>query len=746
MAVKLIKFDTDINESDILKGLNREQKEAVSHIRGPLLVIAGAGSGKTRVLTHRIAYMIEKGIPPYSILALTFTNKAADEMKERIGKIVSPEAAAMIWAGTFHSIFARILRREAEKLGYTSSFSIYDADDSLSAVKAVMASMGISPSQYSPQTFRSRISWAKNQMISWQNFSNSIKSTDDRIAADVYKEYEDRLRSNNAMDFDDLLLNFIALLNFSADTLEFYQNRFENILVDEYQDTNRAQYIAIQLLAAKKRNLCVVGDDAQSIYRWRGADIRNILDFQKDYTEAKAIRLEQNYRSTKNILAAAANVIRNNQRQIQKKLWTDNEEGEKIEVLTCDNEYDEAEKIAKSIRKRILAGEPYNNFSVLYRTNAQALVIENSLRQYDLPYIIVGGIAFYQRKEIKDVLAYLRLLANPRDAEALLRVVNEPPRGIGNVSLNHIKSFASDRNVSLIDAFGMVNEVSELQQRAVNAVSKFSDFIKEFRVRAENEQLKDLIRIYIEATGLLQMYKEMNTEDALDRWNNIGAFISNIENYFLTNPTASLVDYLQKISLVSDIDEKDISGNKIALMTLHSAKGLEFNTVFIAGLEHGLFPFAKSEDNPEEIEEERRLFYVGITRARMKLFLTYALKRSRFGETTNQKPSHFLKELDKNLLLINGRQESAPKNNGNIYQPQKKSAPVFDDIPKHESYSQIPEYGNDLRVGDRVRHGKFGKGKILGISGEGLSRQALVNFESVGRKRLIMQYANLQKL
>ncbi|MDQ1266405.1 MAG: ATP-dependent helicase UvrD/PcrA [Bacteroidota bacterium] len=747
MALKLVKAENQ-NKSSILKGLNEKQIEAVSIIDGPLLVVAGAGSGKTRVLTYRIAYLLERGISPYNILALTFTNKAANEMKERIAKIVAGDAAGKIWAGTFHSVFARILRIEAEKLGFTKSFSIYDTDDSLSAIRHISGSMGISLQQFPAQGFHSRISWAKNQMISWQNYSQTADSPIEKQTALVYEAYSNHLRTSNAMDFDDLLINMIHLLQNEPDILEKYQNRFKYILVDEYQDTNRTQYTVVNLLARKHKNLCVVGDDAQSIYRWRGADIRNILDFQKDYQAAKVVPLEQNYRSTKNIIEAAGSVIKLNRRQIPKTLWTDNHEGELLDLLPCYDDREEAEKVVNIVKNKIADdGLKPQDFAVLYRTNAQSLAFENAFRKVNIPYIIIGGMSFYKRKEVKDTLAYLRLLVNSQDAESLTRIVNEPPRGIGLTSIKHIRAFAGEQGVSLFEAFARAGENNNLQNRAINAADTFSDFIKKYSDMRENTPPDELVLQYIEATGLLQMYKEINTEDALDRWNNIQQLLSDIERFFRENEEAELDDYLQQISLVADIDEKDTTQNQVKLMTLHAAKGLEFPVVFITGLEHGLFPLAKAELHPDEEEEERRLFYVGITRAEQKLYLSYANRRMRFGEFSDQAPSQFLGEIDERYInKFNVENRTNKKTVQRVYEKTH----FFDDIPKKESYSQIPheqpEPALNFRAGDKVKHNTFGNGKIEVISGTGQNIKAVVRFQDAGRKVLMLQYAKLSKV
>ncbi|MFP4527630.1 MAG: ATP-dependent helicase [Candidatus Kapaibacterium sp.] len=749
MALKLIKDENQFSSESVISGLNPPQREAVTQVNGPVLIIAGAGSGKTRALTHRIAYLLSKGINPYNILSLTFTNKAAREMQERIAQLVSAQHARRITAGTFHSVFARLLREYAKRVGYTPSFSIYDTDDSMGLIRKSMNDLGISTKEMPPQFISSRISWAKNKMIGWKKFADSADSLSEKLTAQVYEEYEKRLKVNNAMDFDDLLLNFINLLKENKDILEKLQNRFKYIHVDEYQDTNRAQYVAINMLARGHRNICVVGDDAQSIYRWRGADIRNILDFKKDYLDAKVVRLEQNYRSTKVILGAAGSVIKKNINQIEKTLWTENVEGEKIDVHACNDDRAEADKIVSLITKRMDEDNfEAKDFAVLYRTNAQSLAIENALRHRRLPYVIVGGISFYKRKEVKDTMAYIRMLLNPNDSESLSRVINEPPRGLGAVSLGHLRTFAAERNIPLFDAFLRCQENMNLQKRAIQAAKKFAELIKKYRDMRENTAPAELITSYIEEAGILEMYREIGTDDALDRWNNIQQLLSDISQFFRDEEDATLEEYVQQISLVSDIDTAETSDNRITLMTLHSAKGLEFPEVIISGMEKGLFPLSKAEHHPEEEEEERRLFYVGITRAREKLHITWARRRMRFGEISDQMPSAFIDEIDPEFVNIKrdgislGASRQAPK------RPtfRKKSSSHFDDMKYEDNYSQIPDEGAQYSKGDAVRHGHFGPGKIVAVMGNGPRTQVIVNFDSVGKKRLMVQYAKLEKI
>ncbi len=742
MSLKLVKNNTASIKLDILKGLNPNQSEAVQTLNGPLLVIAGAGSGKTRVLTHRVAYLIEQGVKPWNILALTFTNKAAREMSERISGILGGEGASGVWAGTFHSIFARILRHEAETIGYTNSFSIYDTDDSLSVIKAAMKTLALDMKQYPPQGMRSRISWAKNKMISPAQYEDKADNVIEKQTVLVYHEYEDALKKNNAMDFDDLLVNMIKLLESSKEILRKYQEKFKYILVDEYQDTNRAQFIAVNLLAKAHQNICVVGDDAQSIYRWRGAEISNILDFQKQYPYAKLIRLEQNYRSTKVILGAADSVIKKNNKQIPKTLWTDNPDGDKIKLFALDDDREEALKITQIIKDEKQNEYNYGDFAVLYRTNAQSLAIENSMRMLNIPYTIVGGISFYKRKEIKDTMAYIRLLLNPQDSESLKRVLNEPPRGIGKTSLMHFERYAIKQGISLFEAFKNAQEIESLQKKAINSAVDFTGMVLKHRESLTEGNPAHTAIEYIEETGLLQMFREIGTNDALDRWNNIQQLLSDISRYFRENKDAGLEDYMQQIALVSDIDETNLWGDKVTLMTLHAAKGLEFPVVIIGGLEQGLFPLNRADSHPDEEEEERRLMYVGLTRAEQKLFLTYAVKRARFGEMSYQSPSKFLSEIEKKYLETKAGFPPEPKVN-RITHPQglffenKKSSMKSNKATEPQVF--------DFSVGDRVEHSKFGEGKITGLKGEGNHRQAVVYFNGIGKKNLMLQFAKLQK-
>ena len=779
MTLNLIKQTSFEGSDDILKGLNPPQAEAVQHIKGPLLIIAGAGSGKTRVLTNRIAYMLEHGIAPYNILALTFTNKAAGEMKQRIAKMVSPEKSEKIWAGTFHSVFAKILRIEAEKIGFTSSFSIYDTDDSLSLIKNAMQSLQIQPSAIPPQLVRSKISKAKNDLKDSKKMMEEAGFGQDKIIAQIYEQYERKLKEANSMDFDDLLIYFIRLLSSNPEVLAKYQDKFQYIMVDEYQDTNRAQYLAVNMLSKQRQNLCVVGDDAQSIYKWRGADIRNILDFQKDYPHAKVVRLEQNYRSTKNILAAADSVIKHNTGQLPKSLWTDNPEGSKIALYECADDRAEAMKVVKTIKDKITSKADLNSYAVLYRTNAQSMELENACRKADIPYVIIGGMSFYRRKEIKDAICYLKLLINPKDNEALLRVVNEPPRGIGQTSLNHIKQFADAHNLSLLEVFSNAAMISELKRAAINAAAAFSEMVAKFMDMKSVVPFPDLVIDYFNACGLVRMYEEIGTDESKEKIRNIEQLINDIGYFFQNNPDMTPEDYLQQVSLVTDADEKETGHGKLTLMTLHSAKGLEFNNVYLVGLEKGLFPMVRNDYDDDEIEEERRLFYVGITRAEQNLTLTYCRQRMRFGQISMQAPSLFLKEIDENLLDHDGQSENPfmqkflEKNPDAAHlvrnsfssevspyassgrpvrvgfkKPEPKrsaqSSNKFNDIPQQDYYSQMPEPKQEFKVGDTVKHNQFGVGRVTGLSGVGSQRKITVLFPVIGKKQLMLGFAKLE--
>lgn len=743
-----------------LNSLNPVQRDAVTTIDGPVIIVAGAGSGKTRVLTYRTAYIIAQGKRPESILALTFTNKAANEMKERIIALVGPESRS-IWMGTFHSIFARILRFEAEHLGYERNFSIYDTDDSQQMIRSIMNSLNISQQQFPPNGIRSRISNAKNQMISVKVFKGSAMDPLMEKTALVYEEYERRLKTNNAMDFDDLLLKPLELFQKHKAILERYQWRFRYLMVDEYQDTNRVQYKLIKELASLGRNVCVVGDDAQSIYAFRGADIRNILEFEKDYPEARIFRLEQNYRSTKTILAAADSVIKNNVDQIAKTLWTENDEGEQIVLTVCDDDREEGFKIVQKIEEESHKKKlDLKDFAVLYRTNAQSRSIEDALRRNGIPYIIVGGVAFYKRKEIKDVLAYLRIIANPKDSESILRVINYPTRGIGETTIEKVQTFAQSQSMSLFDSLASEKLSEAIPDRVQKNVRTFGNLLKKYVKLKDEVSVSELARMLVDEIGILQDFKEENTMESLTRRENVMELLSALSEFNDLRPDAGLEGFLEEVSLVSEVDQAEFGRNAVTIMTLHAAKGLEFPVVFVTGLEEGLFPLSNSMLDRKELEEERRLFYVGITRAMKKLYLLYALTRYRFGEFSYSVKSRFLDEIDESLVVTEGntRLGAATSSHNpatsNSYQvPKTRSvfAKPHDDVKKYFT-DTMPDYENEsqtvgspgYQIGSRVIHEAFGKGRIVAIDGRGDNARATVDFESVGRKNLMLKFANLR--
>jgi len=746
---------------DFVNQLNPVQREAVTTIEGPSLIVAGAGSGKTRVLTYRIAYLLAQGVAPWNVLALTFTNKAAAEMKERIATLVGAERARPLWMGTFHSIFRRLLSREADKLGYTSSFTIYDTDDSLSVVRSVMSQFGISTQDYSPKMILSRISSAKNSMISPAAYQrNAVEYIEQKIGP-VYEAYEERLRTSNAMDFDDLLVKTIALFDRHPDVLRTYQEQFRYVLIDEYQDTNRAQYMVVRQIAGLYRNLCVVGDDAQSIYRFRGADIRNILDFENDYPDYKIFRLEQNYRSTKNILTAADDVIKNNRRQIEKTLWTENHIGEKIRVLTVRDEREEGDEVVRMIDREVLAGSSLNDIAVLYRINSQSLSIEDALRRRNIPYGLVGGVAFYHRKEVKDALAYMRLVVNERDDESFNRAVNTPARGVGEVTMKRLRHYASENGIPLLEAARHPERVAGLTPRVGNTLSKFAEMIDLRRDRLKDISPAESMRMLLTESGLLQSYKDEGTPEAIARWENVQRILSHIAEYSEGNADVTLDQYLQEISLMSELDNYDATAERVTLMTVHAAKGLEFDIVIVTGMEEGLFPVGNASQDQDDLEEERRLFYVAVTRARKKLYLTNCERRYRFGELSYPTPSRFLNEIRDEVLEFNSMAPPRPRSDsysssggswgtsgrstGSSFRQPSAPAPRREPPPEtfDDDYSQVPK---TLRVGSEVYHQQFGRGRVEMVVGTGPKTKVTVRFESVGRKQLMLQYANLRIL
>ena len=756
--------------SNILAGLNPAQLEAVKNANGPTMIVAGAGSGKTRVLTHRIAFLLQEvSVRPWEILSLTFTNKAATEMKERIGRLVGPEIARDLWMGTFHSVFAKLLRRNAAALGYTSSFTIYDSDDSLSAIKQIMNMLGIAKDQFNPNAVRSRISSAKNQLVYPSEYAKLARDLFSEKVALIYPEYVKALKNANAMDFDDLLLNTIALFKSHPEILSHYQEKFRYILVDEYQDTNRAQYSIIKFLAEKYKNLTVVGDDAQSIYAFRGADISNILDFSRDYPNAQIFRLEENYRSTQNILAVADELIKNNKSQIPKSLFTRNIAGDPVRIIECTDERDEAQTVVRVIeeetRKEKLS---LNQFAILYRTNAQSRAIEDGLRRAGIPYVIIGGTAFYKRKEIKDVLGYVRLLVNPTDTESLLRVINYPARGIGATTIERIQVHAREHEMLLIEAMNAIEFVQGVQPRAMTKIKEFTKLIAKYESLKDKMSPSELLRSMIDETTILTELKLENTMESLARFENIKEFLSAVTEFFSEKPEATLDTFLEEVSLVSEVDKNEGTKNAVTLMTLHSAKGLEFPVVCITGLEEGLFPNQMTAAEKDQLEEERRLLYVGITRAMKKCYLFYTLQRIRFGEMTQSMPSRFLAEVQ-----VSGRTElstsfgtkprprenyaerestfthlmnGSPTINGRTFTRKRSTSSAHVGRSKEEIAQYEPDASTSLHRGTRVFHETFGEGRIIEVAGRGDKAKATVEFAKVGRKNLLLKFANLKLL
>ena len=637
----------------ILAQLNEPQRQAVQHIEGPLLILAGAGSGKTRVLTYRMAHLIAAGATtPSNIIALTFTNKAAGEMRERVHSLI-PESVATMWVGTFHSLFARMLRREADRIGYSHNFTIYDAADQQTLIKTILQEWNLSTQMHSPKLINYSISRAKNAMISPEEFAKDVNNPTQEVIAKVYKEYNHQLRRLNAMDFDDLLLKPLELFRLYPLVKEYYQDRFRYILVDEYQDTNRAQYLVLRELAEKYKNICVVGDDDQSIYRWRGAELRNILEFEKDYPKCAKYRLEQNYRSTPSILGLAHSVVTKNTERHDKKLWTAKKEGEPVSLVAAYDAHEEARLIVDKISREFRKGErKFGDFAILYRINAQSRSLEDGLRLEGIPYIIVGGIKFYERKEIKDVLAYLRVLVNPTDAISLKRIINYPVRGIGEATINKIVAFAREHKLTFLEALARVKEIPKLSKRAQDRITAFVRLLEKYASLNDQVSPAELATSLVEELGILRQFKEENTIESATRAENVRELLQAIHEFTLSgDEEATLETYLQQVSLVTDIDRWDDRSNAVTLMTLHAAKGLEFPVVFMVGCEEGLLPYVRSDEEPD-VEEERRLFYVGMTRAQRKLILSHARSRFLFGQQVQNPISRFVEDIAQALVEL----------------------------------------------------------------------------------------------
>ena len=749
--------------TNYLTQLNDAQRAAVEATEGPVMIIAGPGSGKTRVLTFRIAHLIQKGVDPFRILALTFTNKAAREMRERIESIAGGEAKNL-WMGTFHSVFARVLRREAHRLNYPSNFSIYDTQDSKSLIKKIVKEMGLNEKLYKPNIVMSRISGAKNSLMNAAAYANNVdlvsedQSTGKPKIAEIFANYERRCFLAGAMDFDDLLLKMYQVLHQFPEVLHNYQNRFSHVMIDEFQDTNHAQYQIVKLLAGVHENIAVVGDDAQSIYGFRGATIQNILNLHRDYPDLRTFKLEQNYRSTKHIVNAANQIIKNNRNQHPKTIWTDKGNGEQIHVVRHPSDNEEGNWVAQSIFELKMRNQMSNNdFAILYRTNAQSRAMEEALRRRNIPYIIYGGLSFYQRKEIKDMIAYLRLVVNPKDEEALRRVINYPTRGIGKTTLEQIDIWTKEKDCSMWDIVDGIHSFP-LSARAKNAVSDFAIMIKSFRALQERMNAYELAEHIAKSTGLQKMLYNDKSVEGVNRYDNYQELLSSIkeftENDEVLEGTIDAEDrtlgtYLQSVSLITDADQEDPNADRVKLMTIHAAKGLEFEVVFVGGMEEQLFPSPLSTYSREDLEEERRLFYVAITRAKQHLFLTYATSRYKFGDLIYPEPSRFLEEIPSENLNWVGKvkrptRQQEPKPNRNFAGLKvNKEMPKRHVPPKIDIENFVPTAPNQLSVGDKVMHQRFGEGKIADMDG---SKMATVAFASHGNKKLMLKFAKLMKL
>lgn len=739
------------DNSPLLQGLNPEQKRAVATTEGPLLIVAGAGSGKTRVLTHRVAHLLERGVAPWSILAITFTNKAAREMKERITHLVGGQAED-IWISTFHSMCVRILRRDIEQIGISRNFTILDSSDTLSVVKSCLKDLNYDPKKFEPRAIQATISGLKNELKSSTDYARLIGGEDyfQKVVLEVYKVYEKKLTANNSLDFDDLIMKTIELFTEVPEVLHFYQNKFRYIHVDEYQDTNRAQYMLVQMLADRHRNICVVGDGDQSIYGWRGADISNILNFEEDYPNAQVIKLEQNYRSTKIILKAANEVIKLNASRKPKDLWTDNEEGAKIKHYRASYEQDEAFYITSQIQDLRKEGYKYRDFAILYRTNAMSRVIEEVFIKSNIPYQIVGGIKFYERKEIKDLLAYLRLIANPDDDLSLQRIINVPKRGIGDATVDKIAEFATSQGISMYAALGRVDEIG-LSARFTGKLVEFRDLIRNLSQMNEYLSVTELTEEMIARTGYrLELQAEGGLE-AQARLENIEEFLSVTQSFEQNNEDATLVSFLTDLALIADIDsfdDEEEQGSAVVLMTLHSAKGLEFPVVFIPGMEEGIFPHSRALMDDSEMEEERRLCYVGITRAQKRLYLTHASMRTLFGRTTSNAASRFFQELPEDVLESDNK-TLASRIGGGVSQRGLGQGQVQSKVTAPARIIQPSSTGAEKigwNVGDKVNHRKWGQGTVVAIKGEGDSMELTIAFPApTGIKKLLAAYAPVEK-
>lgn len=722
-----------IHNTVIFTGLNPQQKKAVETLRGPVFILAGAGSGKTKVLTHRIAHLLNLGVTPWNILAITFTNKAAREMKDRVYQLVGLKAED-IWISTFHSMCVRILRRDIHHIDYSSHFTILDATDQLNTIKQIMKEMNMDVKKFEPRAIQAAINQAKNELKTPEIYSRTAGDYFQLKVSEVYENYQKRLKANQSVDFDDLIMLTVQLFQKEPKVLEFYQRKFQYIHIDEYQDTNRAQYMLVRMLADFHQNICVVGDTDQSIYKWRGADINNILNFEEDFSNAQVIKLEQNYRSTQNILKAANAVIQHNIQRKEKNLWTENPQGKKITLYQANQEHEEAMYISQVIVEGIENGKDYGNYAVLYRTNAQSRVIEETFVKSSIPYQIVGGTKFYDRKEIKDILAYLRLINNPRDDLSLRRIINVPKRGIGDSSVDKIAEFASSRGTSMFEAMQVVDFIG-MNARTANKASQFYELMIQFQQWKETMGVTELTEKILNETKYVDELKNEKTLEAESRIENIEEFLSVTREFEQRHEDKSLDIFLDEIALVSDIDQMEDDekkGNHITMMTLHSAKGLEFPVVFLAGLEEGIFPHNRALIEEDEMEEERRLAYVGITRAKQELYITYAAARMLFGRTQMNAPSRFIKEIPEDLI------------NDFRKEQRKKIVAEKRDVL---GGGNRPLPRQDWSVGDKVRHSKWGEGMVVSTKNDTDDLELQIAFpEPIGIRRLLARFAPIEKV
>ena len=730
-----------VSMNSLLTGLNKEQQQAVQHTEGPLLILAGAGSGKTKVLTVRVAYLLAQGVNPYEILAITFTNKAAKEMKSRVEGLVG-DVANRIWLSTFHSFCAKFLRFEIDSfLGYNSNFTIYDTSDSQAVIKAALKALNLDDKYYPVGAMIAAISDAKNKLLFASDFRKQARDFYQQKVSDVYEYYERELRKNNALDFDDLLLVAVKLLQSNATVLDKYSHRFRYVMIDEYQDTNHAQYLLAKLLASHWKNIAVVGDADQSIYAWRGADIQNILDFEKDYPNCTSIKLEQNYRSTKIILDAANAVIDNNEGRPEKNLWTDKTEGAKIQHFTAQSEHEEAAFIGDTIvKKHDIHDVPYGDMAILYRTNAQSRVLEEALIKRALPYTMVGGTKFYDRKEIKDVLAYLRVLYNPFDDLSLLRIINVPKRSIGATTVAKLQEYARANGTSLFMTLTQLHLIDSIKGKTKEKLEEFGILIFTLVSEMEDKTVLDILESILDRTGYLAQLEESTDPQDQARAENIGELLSVAKDFQDTNPSGTVEDFLEQVALVNDVDSFEQEEAKVTLMTLHAAKGLEFPIVFLCGLEEGLFPHSRTLMNPEEIEEERRLAYVGITRAEKELYISNATTRTVFGRTSSYLPSRFIDEIPEELV-------------DGLRAKRKVPDDIKRHVPQHMSVTSRPvtkpivrnEVIADWKVGDTAIHSKWGNGKVINVTGEGAGMKLTIEFPTQGVRVVMAKFAPVKK-